>query len=210
MANFFTSDTHFGHGNIIKYCNRVQFMSSYEKEVMTREDEEEIKRLKISDESLRKMDKTLIERWNIRVKKTDTVYFLGDFCFKKSTEAPNANPFEYYRNQLNGNIIFIMGNHDNRNGFKTILEASTIKIGGERIYLVHKPEHMNMKYSLGFCGHVHNAWKFKKVASTVFVNVGTDVWNFYPTDINQITKALTKWRKSNDFREVDSQIKRPN
>lgn len=55
---YFTADTHFGHKNIIKYCNRPF-------------------------ENIDQMDKVLIENWNARVSEQDIVYFLGDFCFGK-------------------------------------------------------------------------------------------------------------------------------
>ncbi len=151
--NWFTSDTHFGHGRVIEYSGRP-FSSTEE------------------------MDRVLIAKWNARVKKEDTVYFLGDFCFKKCTEAPDARPFDYYRSQLNGTIHWIAGNHDHGNGFNPILQGGLIKFGGKQIYLVHKPEHMNFLYDLGFCGHVHQNWKFKMVGQTILVNVGVDQWNF--------------------------------
>jgi len=64
MGIFFTSDSHFGHGNIIKYCKRP-FLSVEE------------------------MDAEMIRRWNRVVKANDIVYHLGDFTLlgtKKAAE----------------------------------------------------------------------------------------------------------------------------
>jgi calcineurin-like phosphoesterase family protein len=54
---FFTADTHFGHKNICRLCNRP--FSSVEE-----------------------MDRELITRWNYVVEDGDVVYHLGDFAFK--------------------------------------------------------------------------------------------------------------------------------
>ena len=55
---YFTSDLHFGHSNIIKLCNRP-----------------------FAD--VESMDAALIENWNKKVKKNDTVYVLGDIVWDK-------------------------------------------------------------------------------------------------------------------------------
>lgn len=56
MTQFFTSDTHLGHANIIKYCNRP----------FANVDE---------------MNREIVRRWNSVVKPEDEVYHLGDFAF---------------------------------------------------------------------------------------------------------------------------------
>jgi calcineurin-like phosphoesterase family protein len=62
MANFYISDTHFDHANIIRLCNRP---------------------FKNVDE----MNETMMERWNAVVSDDDTVYHLGDFAWKSSKVA---------------------------------------------------------------------------------------------------------------------------
>lgn len=55
---FFTSDTHFGHANVIKYTNRPF-------------------------SSLEEMNTEMVRRWNAVVSKGDTVVHMGDFAFGK-------------------------------------------------------------------------------------------------------------------------------
>ena len=53
---WFTSDTHFGHKNIINFCERP---------------------FKDTDE----MDEFIINNWNSKINKDDIVFHLGDFAF---------------------------------------------------------------------------------------------------------------------------------
>ena len=62
MSIWFTSDTHFGHANIIKYCDRPYT-------------------------SLSEMDESLIENWNKVVRPNDSIYHLGDFTRGGQEEA---------------------------------------------------------------------------------------------------------------------------
>lgn len=175
MNTYFTSDFHFGHANIIKYCKRPF-------------------------NSLEQMNKTLIENYNKRVKENDTVFFLGDFCFRNSKGGKKGegevHKAEYYINQLNGKIVFIRGNHDKNNSLKTPIERVVIKYGGKRICMVHNPIHCDSRFEINFCGHVHEKWKFKKLNSKSYmINVGVDVWNFKPITFDEIMKSFRKWKK---------------
>lgn len=76
------SDLHFGHNNIIRYCNRPF-------------------------SCLNEMDHRLIAAWNQTVTPTDTVIFCGDLTLSHTTMPPR----EYLR-RLNGIKVMVRGNHD--------------------------------------------------------------------------------------------------
>lgn len=80
----FTSDTHFYHKNIIKFCpwSRGHFADYKE------------------------MNDTLVDNWNSVVEPDDTVYHLGDFIFAGHVKLISI------LERLNGNIVLCTGNHD--------------------------------------------------------------------------------------------------
>jgi calcineurin-like phosphoesterase family protein len=61
---WFTSDTHFGHRNILVYESKHRPFATIEE-----------------------MNEALVERWNSVVNPDDVVYHLGDFCLNKSSIA---------------------------------------------------------------------------------------------------------------------------
>ncbi len=168
---FFTSDTHFGHENIIKYCNRPF-------------------------KSLEHMNETLIKNWNERVKPTDTVIFAGDFCFTNThnhEEGTRTKPI-WYKDQLNGEKVFIEGNHDKHNSLKNHISSLVIRLHKQDIFVTHKPQHIIFGYDFYLVGHVHEKWKHKIIndgeRKYIMVNVGVDVWNFRPVKIDEILKYI--------------------
>lgn len=86
MNYWWTSDYHFGHFNIIRYCGRPF-------------------------ETVEEMDKVIIRKHNERVKPEDTVFFLGDFIFKGGKEGGEER-CRAFEKKLNGKVVFIEGNHD--------------------------------------------------------------------------------------------------
>ena len=188
---YFISDTHFGHSNILRYCKRP-FIKEEDLDNKGNWKSESIANLRCEE-----MDKTLIKNWNEKVKENDIVFFLGDFCLGKSSEAPNSKGFDYYRNQLNGQIIFFKGNHDGNNKCKSIIESIVIQHGGKRIYLTHNPKFAKEDFHWNFCGHTHgNQGAFRKLGKkSIIVDLSVDCWNFRPVDVNEINQAYSEWCK---------------
>lgn len=94
--------------------------------------------------------------------------------------------------ELNGKPL-ICGNSNN--GTSTCLHYGIIELYGQRVILAHRPEEAEilmavMSIKLGFCGHVHEKWQFRETEHGLLVNVGVDVWDFYPIDAKQIFKAI--------------------
>ena len=135
MAIFYIADTHFGHENVIRFDKRP-----FANVEMMKED--------------------MIERWNKKVGKNDTVYILGDFCWK------NVNPLEMGA-ELNGRKILITGNHDRElpketrglGGFVRQDKLVEIKDNGRHVILCHYPLPFHrVAYNEDFWmlyGHVH-------------------------------------------------------
>ena len=148
------------------------------------------------------MDSTIIKNHNSRVKPEDTVFFLGDFCFRNTKGGKEGegeiHRAEYYLKQLNGRFVFIKGNHDDNNSLKTDIHGVIIEMGGKFIYLTHNPLDFEESFPINFVGHVHEHWKFKRLKEGVdLINVGVDVWNFMPIEFNKIMDEYNKWLKNN-------------
>lgn len=163
MKTFFTSDTHFDHANIIKYCNRP------------------FKNIKI-------MNDALVRNWNSRIGKHDLVIFLGDFAFKKKGE----DNIKKWLSLLNGHITFVRGNHDHNNSLNTRIANLTLNMGGREIFCTHNPQNYRKKYTINLVGHVHEKWRIQRMEKSILVNVGVDVWSFSPIGISEILKAISE------------------
>jgi len=199
---FFTSDTHFSHANIIKYCGRTLFMTRDDKEIYNNLAFDKQDRFIISKESVDKMNKGLISRWNERVKNEDTVIFIGDFCFKNSQNRGEGENIKAktWEEQLNGKIIFIKGNHDRNNTVKTRIHSLILNLDNHYINCVHDPLRADVNCEINLTGHVHNTWEIKRIkrgnSFTDCINVGVDVWSYYPVTYDEIKARYSKWLKN--------------
>lgn len=169
---FFTADAHLGHEAIIKYANRPF-------------------------RNLDHMHDEIIKRWNEKVTPDDLIYHIGDFAFKGC-----AKEFE---DKLNGTIVHIRGNHDKNNGVNTALLYTVMQHAGLIIYATHIPPLEDQRGTIEsnivdicdiiLCGHVHDNWKWSLIRNKYCVNVGVDVWNFQPINIQSVLKLIAKVKK---------------
>ena len=159
-----TSDTHFGHTNIIKYCNRPY-------------------------SNVAEMDNALITNINSLVAQEDTLIHAGDFCFGDYNAIIN-----YRKRINCQNIHLVLGNHDrmikaNRfrleNIFKTVDDYRVIKVGNQIYIINHYPidiersqeKQVHMLKLIANCGakylfgHTHKSEPY---------NIGVDAHNYFP------------------------------
>ena len=87
MKTWITSDLHFGHKNIMKFCPQT--------------------RARFNDD-VAYMNNAMAEEWNHKVQPEDTVYILGDVAFLPAAKAVSI------MNRLNGTKILVEGNHDRK------------------------------------------------------------------------------------------------
>jgi len=168
---WFTSDQHYNHENIITKFVFRPFANANHK------------------------NSELIKRHNDRVKQGHTVFHLGDF--KLTTNRPCSHKL---KKMLNGNHVFLQGNHDKNNGNNSPIRHIVIEAYSSKVILTHKPEDAielmkTLNINLAFVGHVHTDWKFLSTEYGNLINVGVDQWNYYPVDVKQIFKAYKKWEK---------------
>lgn len=193
MTVFYTSDTHFGHANILKYTDRPW-------------------------STVDEMDAGLIERWNSVVGPGDTVYHMGDVIMNMRS----LDRIQYLNGNLilmagNHDPCWEGFRKGSQNAIRRFSDAGFSEIhtsgilrshklsDGREVTLSHLPydegvthhkqDLINDRYAsrrprnngeVNLCGHVHGAWKVNKRA----INVGVDVWDWYPVPESVIIDTI--------------------
>lgn len=169
---WFTSDNHFGHKNIHKFCPETR-----------------------PDVDVAIMNRNMIRRWQEQVRPEDTVYALGDFFFCNATEAKGI------MRQLTGNIKLVYGNHDKtiRNDaelqrmFATIQEYAEIVVNGQTFCMFHYPiEEWNKMHhgAIHVYGHIHNK-VMKSGGRAINVCIDSpDMYNGVPYSLHSVEDVI--------------------
>lgn len=172
MAVWVTSDSHFNHENVIKYCSKSRPF-----------------------ETVKEMNETLIERWNSCVKSEDTVIHCGDFFMGQVKE------IDEILQRLNGKIILVRGNHDTQSRIEKykeygieIKDIHYLKYKKKLFLCTHYPMIVingdRDRYIFNIHGHTHQFSFLSEYPKCI--HVGVDSNNLTPINLDYI------WRLSED------------
>jgi len=153
------------------------------------------------------MNRTIIKNLNTVITDEDTVYHNGDFCFRNSPGGKqgegSTDKASSYVKKLNGMWIFLKGNHDRNNSLKTKLTSCVVEFANHKMWVTHRPQDANPEYAINLVGHVHGAWKIKRInKGSIMYNVGVDVHSFKPVSLDQVITDTNRWLKEENNGET--------
>lgn len=161
---YFAADTHFGHSNIIEYCNRPY-------------------------RDVHDMDEALIANWNETVGETDEVWHLGDFCHWRKDPFYYVNRLNGRIHLVLGNHDK-EGMVDALTAcMESVQDVKYLRYQKQRLWLSHYP-HVSWRNShhgsYHLYGHVHGGF----VATNRSMDVGVDVNNYRPLSFDEVIHRL--------------------
>ena len=176
--NYYISDLHIGHKNVLGFDGRP--FSSIEEN-----------------------DTEIMRRWNEKVCSDDTVYILGDFCYR------NEKPAEWYLQKLRGHKILIQGNHDGpllenpkaMHYFEGVEKMMHVQDGNTHICLCHFPiAEWNGFYhgTWHIYGHIHAhvdaTAEFMRTREHA-LNAGCMINNYTPASFRELVENNERFNK---------------
>lgn len=182
---YYIADTHFGHANIIRFCNRPFA-------------------------TVEEMNQFMINNWNRRVNPDDYVYIVGDFAYRSSVSVPQiVKSLNGHKHLITGNHDHSWLENENvKNLFESVSHMEIINDSGRRVVLCHYPLMTwsgEKKGAYMVFGHIHNHtsdlpfWSF--IANNDhLLNAGADINNFTPVTLNELIKNNEAFKRFADIR----------
>jgi calcineurin-like phosphoesterase family protein len=169
MTVWFTSDTHFGHGNVIKYCNRP---------------------FKTANE----MDEAIIKNWNAVVKHDDHVYHMGDFSFLRPTRTLSiVSRLAGTKYLIKGNHDKERTLKECTNFFVWVKDYFELNLNKQKIVLCHFPFlTWNKSHHGAWNLHGHCHGNLPDDARSLRIDVGVDCHNYTPISFESIQQLMSK------------------
>lgn len=184
---YFSSDQHFGHKNVLRFCQRPY-------------------------ETTKEMGKALIDNWNSKVTNNDIIFVLGDFFWFHG-----RHEIKKVVDKLNGKTIYIVpGNHCKRTAYELCDERVQLLDDISALYIreVGKPQvkyevyvsHMPLmtwphreRGSYNFFGHIHSGPRSLSQVDQdlpfhkgLQYDIGVDNNEYTPIELEEIINILKK------------------
>jgi len=209
MSVFFCSDPHAFHGNILKFCRRLVFMTDGDRDTFLAFEANggDYRSFRVSDESVDNMNRGMAANINARVGPNDTLWCLGDWAWGvKGDYLANAR---WFRDQIQCRTVnLVWGNHDERpirDLFHETHEQVQIRADGVRLMLNHYPmltwngqHHASVaEPNIHLYGHVHaiyqkdpDASPLKDASAWPALDVGFDGHDYQVWSLGEILERL--------------------
>lgn len=176
--NFYISDVHFGHKNVIEFDQRPF-------------------------QDVEEMDRIMIDKWNQKVKKDDHVYIIGDFIYKSEKAAVwYLEQLNGYLHLILGNHdrnwLIQPGVRDY---FEEIEKMQYIKDERNLIQMCHYPIIEWNQYHRGsylIYGHIHgkrdDTYEFMKTRERA-LNAAACINDYVPVTFHELVKNNQKFQR---------------
>ena len=183
---YFTADTHFGHHNVIGYCNRP-FANSVE------------------------MNQVMLANLQRGLTEADDLYFLGDWSMDhKYYTLIKSVPFRHLYfilgNHDKAGKLTKQLEADDLVKRATVTKSLKIEIESRELFLVHRPMEASDEMPT-LCGHVHEKWLRQEPGAVLqeyrnhresdprtiiqpILNVGVDQHQFHPISEQRVMALL--------------------
>ena len=177
--DYFIADTHFGHQNIIRFCDRP-----------------------FPDAET--MDRALIANWNERVNDDDRVYILGDLLYRCLDPIGILSQLKGRKHLLVGNHDHSWLNAPGaRDFFASIADYAQVNDGAHVLIMSHYPmlsyyhEHRSNVFMIH--GHIHNDTGIDYWPALVererVLNAGADINGFRPVTFVELVANNRKFKQ---------------
>ena len=175
---YFIADTHFGHKNVLRLCNRPF-------------------------QTIEEMNETIIQNWNSQVKNSDTVCIIGDLFFCCKEPEPILKRLHGKKRLIVGNHDSSwMSKVDCGKYFVSVDIFLQISDGTHSLTLCHYPmlsfKHFARSYMIH--GHIHantdmDFWPCIRARDNV-LNAGVDLNGFQPVKFEELLENNREFKES--------------
>lgn len=166
LDTWIVSDTHFGHDNIVRYCNRPT-----------------------------NHEQIIVQNWNSVVADAEDVLHLGDLIFNSNRGSVYARQLKGRKFLLKGNHDKGSAAWFQDRGFTKLLGNKIFwPYGKKRVLFSHEPDASDIPWDINIHGHIHNNGYHGNIPTDLdltrdYRNVSVEVMDYTPVRLREILEG---------------------